>query len=144
MKSLQLKREQYGDLAVLKVSFGGVESPSARDEILVSGVRSVISEIVELASNSWVNHRSIGLAVDIRTPDHDPPGIARANRAAFIEACHGLVHSFVAEERSTIVPVNLIISAESQSEDTLTTLDYLGTADAIFARGAMFDLRDAS
>ena len=144
MNSLQLKREPYGDLAVLKITFGDVESPSARDEILVSGVRSLISEIVELTSNSRVNHRPTGLAVDIRTPDHALSGVARANRAAFIEACHGLVHSYVAEERMAIVPVNLIISAEGQGDDRLTTLDYLASADAIFARGAMFDLRDAS
>jgi len=138
MHALRHNRQRHDGLDVLVLEFGDVDTAEARDELLTDGVRAVIAELVELSGSA-----TVGVALDLRAPS----GLAAAAAAhveAFAAACHGLVHAYVAEERTAIPPVNLVVSWPVQEHDRERTLDYLAAEDGQFARGAAFDLRDAA
>lgn len=138
METLRHRRVRHEKLDVLVLELGEVESPDARDELLTDGIHRVIAEVVGTSRGAGT-----GLAIELRAPENLSV-TAAANVEAFVSAVHGLVHSYVAEERAGVVPVNLVVSGPAQAHDRNATLDYLAAPDGQFARGAAFDLRDAS
>lgn len=139
MHALTLTDRRRDGLEVIEIAFGDTASPDARDELVVAGTEAVITALVAASGTA-----TQGIALDIRTPDAATADAASAHRAAFIEACHGLVHAYVAEERTAIVPVNIVVSSDSQRADRDTTLDFLASADGEYTRGVLIDLRDAA
>lgn len=139
MNPIRITSSARGALGVLEITFGDTASPDARDELLVAGTEALVTALVTATAGT-----SAGVALDIRTADDAAPGLASAHRAAFIDACHGLVHAYVAEEGTAIGPVNIVVSAEAQQADRELTLELLASPDGEFTRGAVIDLRDAA
>jgi hypothetical protein len=136
---MRLSTEPNGDLQVVQVTLPGDEDSGVRDELLTDGITAVIAALTQATGVA-----SRGVVVDIRVPQTGRHDRASAHREGFIAACHGLVHSYVAERRSEIVPVNVLVTAAGQDDDRQATLAYLGSEDGEFARGSFFDLRSRS
>lgn len=139
MTTMQLRSEPHGELSRIVIELDINSVSDDRDELLVQGVEDVISNLVNTTKTARV-----GVAVDIRLPDISSRGVDSAGNEAFVEACHGLVHAYVAEERNAIVPVNLVVSSRAQDVDRSTTLDYLASPNGAFTRGSLIDLREES
>jgi hypothetical protein len=136
MSMLQLRTEDHSGLSRLVVDLGTFETPDDRDRLLVEGIEDLIRGLVATTTKA-----KVGVAIDIRVSDSSSRGPRAAGGEAFIAACHGIVHAYVAEEREAIVPVNLVVSFNEQGEDRETTLDYLASPGGSFSRGSMIDLR---
>lgn len=102
------------------------------DDLLTTGVHQLAGDLVTAAG-----HR---VAIDIRVPD--TPSAEDSGRCeAIVELARGLVQGYVAESGSSIEPVNVVVSQESQAADRDTTWRFLGDVDGGLARGATLDLR---
>jgi len=102
------------------------------NDLLTTGVTLLSQDLVAAAP-----HR---VAVDIQLPDQPSPE-DRGRHESLVELARGLVQGYVAESGSTVEPVNVVVSTESQEADRSTTWRFLGHPDGGLARGATFDLR---